>query len=174
MAEYNSLGYGGYQTGQPEEFSSIMNLNQPPPGVDFPGGQPLPPYPGAQTLSPYDDSPSSATQIGGGLNAAGDVTMAAGAIPGPQQPFIAGAGLALKGAGTLASIYGSYKDREEAKKRYQDQLRIYESRERERKSDKALEAQRRERQEGYFSSEFSQGLEDRLSSAYGGYRTGGQ
>lgn len=122
--------------------------------------------PQAPAFGPYE---------GGGpgqaVSGAGDVLGAASLIPGPQQPWIAGGALALKGVGTVASLYGKYQDRQEARRRYQQQLDIWKQSEAERQQDKALEARRRERQEGYFAGQYSQELQDRLAGAYGGYRT---
>ncbi len=122
---------------------------------------------------PYGGYQGAASDIGGAASGAGDTLGSAAMIPGPQQPFLAGASLGLKGVGTVESIYGKYQERQDANKRYQEQLKAWELREEERKADKALEAQRRDRQEGYFSSEFNQNLVDDLAGSYGGYRTPG-
>ena len=116
---------------------------------------------------------SQASQMGGSMNTAGDAVGQAAMIPGPQQPFVAGASLGLKTAGSVADIYGKYVEREEAKQRYETQLKLAQQVEKERKEALATEKARQSRQEGYFASDFSQGLEDRLAGSYGGYRTPG-
>ena len=68
------------------------------------------------------------------------------------------ADLALKAVGTGFDVYGKYKQRQDADRRYKDQLKAFEAREMERQADKALEAQRRDRQEGYFASDFNQDM----------------
>lgn len=129
---------------------------------------------GMDNLQAPSNAGQNANMVSSGLDAASSVAGAGANIPGPQQPFVAGASLALKGAGTIAGIYGKYQERAEAKQKYDAALKQWESAERDRIADKAREEKRKQRQEGYFASEFNQGLQDRLASTYGGYRVGGQ
>ena len=156
----------------PFNASAISNANPVPSPASFPETQITP---GQRTISPYDDGPGAVSQIGEITSGVGDITTAAGAIPGPQQPFVAGAGLALKGIGTVASIYGKYQDRQDAKDRYADTLEQWETSERERKEDKAQEAKRADRQEGYFAADYAKDTTDYFANSYPGQRTpGGQ
>lgn len=145
-------GYGGYNPGSTPSFgmqSNNWNMNYP------------------------DYGANSATEIGGAVSTGGDTMMAAAPAAGPAAPIIAGAGLGLKTVGTVADIYGKYQEREEAKKRYEQQLQMYKQAELERQKKQAMEDQRRSRQEGYFASDFNQDMMDRLSSTYGNFQAPG-
>jgi len=120
--------------------------------------------PGLKAVKEFQKSPAS------GVNAAGDLTLAAGAIPGPQQPFVAGAGLVLKGVGLGIQAYGGYKQREAAEKaaekselRYQEELRRLEKLDEERKRQQELSNQ-------LALGEYAQGYEEQAQQYYGQYR----
>ncbi|MCP3683259.1 MAG: hypothetical protein GY861_11270 [bacterium] len=118
----------------------------------------------------YLPEANSYSTAGQTMSGAGDVMGAAAAVPSPATPFLAGASLAMKGAGTVADIYGKYQDRKEAKERYEKQLAMWEEAERERKTRQAMEDQRRSREEAYFAADYSQGFLDKMATnPYGGY-----
>jgi len=108
-----------------------------------------------------------ATQIGGHMDTADNVAVMSG------NPYAMAAGGVLKLGGMGLSAYGKYKEREEAKKRYDDQVMRWKQAEEERLQRQAMEDKRRARQEGYFASQYSQDLMSDLAGAYGGFRTPG-
>jgi hypothetical protein len=102
------------------------------------------------------------------LDKAGD----AGLMSGNPYGMIAGgvAKVASKGL----DMYGKYKEREEAKKRYKAALKAWEEAETERKQRQAMEDRRAERKEAYFAGNYAQDLmTDYLGGQYTGQRQPG-
>lgn len=161
---------------EPAPFNADAIANANPDlgtGGDFPETQITP---AQRTISPYDDGgPSGASKAGGYMDTAGNTALAAAPATGPAAPYVAAGGLILKGAGTVASIYGKYKDREEAKERYENVLDQWNKSEAERKADKIREAARADRQEAYFAADYAKDTTDYFANSYSGQRTpGGQ
>ncbi|MFO7890681.1 MAG: hypothetical protein R6V04_10120 [bacterium] len=167
-------GYGNYQSSAaaPHQQQPAQNVNSISPFPQYQGGGSQLSYGNNLNYPAYGGQGTENLYESGGqvANEAGDT-----AISNSQgNPYAIAAGAVSKVGGTISSIYGKYKARQEAEERYKQKLRIYEQRERERLADKAREEARRNRQEGYFASEFNQDLMDRLPGTPVGYRVGGQ
>jgi len=153
--------YAGYQTDQGTAGVGEISMG-PPPAPEFgPGPSQAPPLP-----YPVPGG-SNQADVGQTMDTAGNVAIMSG------NPYAMLAGGALKLGGMGLSAYGKYKEREEAKRRYDEQLRQWELAEGDRKRRQAREDARQRRQEGYFAAQYSQDLMDNLSGSYGGYRTPG-
>ena len=154
-------GLDDFRLNQPTSYSSYAPANTK---LSYGGNLNYPDYGGGVGSGAVNE----------GLSGTSDVMDAASMIPGPQQPWIAGGNMAIKGIGTIAGIYGKYQDRQEAKKRYEASMIEYKRLQQVEAQDREREERRQERQEGYFASDFAQGLEDRFAGAYGGYRQPGR
>jgi len=104
---------------------------------------------------------------GDALNTAGSGAIATG------NPYGMVAGLALKGIGKGMDIYGKYKAREEARERYEQELELYKIAQAQEAADRASDARRLDRQEGYFGADYARALGSELAGQYSGVRQGG-
>jgi len=137
--------------------------------------QPYQPQSGAISGSYQPTSyPSTGGGGGGGaetagsiLNTGGDAAMMSG------NPYAMAAGAGAKAAGMGLDFYGKYEAREDARREHEEALKRYNEAKRIEAEDRAREQNRQNRQEAYVGGQYSQDLEDRFSSGYGGYRQPG-
>ena len=123
---------------------------------------------GAYQTPSYPQSSSGLQDAGSVVSAGGDEAMATG------NPYAMIGGAAAKGVGTALDFYGKYEAREQARRDQDEAMARYNEAKRVEEEDRQREIQRQGRQEGYFGGDYAQGLEDRFSGSYGGYRQGGQ
>jgi len=172
--------YGDYSNDNENSFGSGMNEagmgyagsapgGQGPMGGDYVSGGTSQPG----MYAPSAPSPGIGESVQGASNAVAQFAPQA-QTPQAGFPYMGAASLATNAVGSIVGAYGAYKEREAAKERYEDSVKRWEDSERERKADKQMEIARRERQEGYFASDFNRDLQKDLGNEYGGYMVPGQ
>jgi len=130
---------------------------------NYPSGRPQRPHPAA-----------TAKATGDAMSDTGSALLMAAPMTGGAAPYMAVAGLASKGVGAGFQLYAAMKNADQAKEEYEALLDEWEKMKARENEDYKREVERQRQSDIMGKSAYSAAVADRFSSAYGGYRQGGQ